>query len=407
MKILFVHKQLLFPRDTGGKIRALNIVRHLARWHELTYLCNIRPGEEEAARAMRDLGLRLEAIPKRDAPRLSPAFYRDLSRNLLSPHPFAVARNYDPEMERRAGELARLERFDLAICDTVQMARHVAGLEIPAKVLFQHNVEAQILERHARAAPGRLRSGYMALQGRRMRRFESGCGEHFDAVVAVSELDRRAFESDYGWSHVEAIETSVDLDYFRPSDAPEVPGRVAFVGSMDWLPNEDGVRHFARHCWPSIRRAMPGATFQVVGRNPPPVVSRLSGSGGIEVVGAVPDVRPYLAEAQVAVVPLQVGGGTRLKIFEAMGMGKAVVSTTVGAEGLPVEHGRHLILADEPGEFAGAVASLLDDPARRSALGRSALHLVTERFGTESIARQFDRICRRAVEARARRSTLP
>ncbi len=404
MKILFVHKQILFPHDTGGKIRALNIVRHLAKWHDLTYLCNIRPGQEESAREMLDLGLRLEAIPKHDAPRLSPAFYRDLSRNLLSPHPFAVARNYDPELKRRATELARSERFDLAICDTVQMARHVAGLDVPTKVLFQHNVEAQILERHARASSGRLRSSYMAIQGRRMRRFESGCGGDFDAVVAISELDRQAFERDYGWSHVEAIETSVDLTYFRPAATPEVPGRVAFVGSMDWLPNEDGVRHFVRHSWPSIRHAVPEASFQVVGRNPPPAVVALSGRDGIEVVGTVPDVRPHLAEAAVTVVPLRVGGGTRLKIFEAMAMGKPVISTSIGAEGLPVEHGRHLILVDDPSEFAAAVTSLLADPGRRAALGRAALDLVAGRFGTESVARQFDRICRRAVEGHALRS---
>jgi len=406
MRILFVHKQVLFPHDTGGKIRALNIVRHLARWHELTYLCNLRPGEEPQAEAMRDLGLRLEAVPHQAAPRRSPRFFRDLSRNLISAEPFAVARNYDPALRARAAELAAGGQFDLAICDTVQMAKHLIGPFPAARVLFQHNVEARILGRHAAAASSLIMARYMELQWRRMCRFEASCGPHFDAVIAVSEPDLRAFRDDYGWDHVHAIETSVDLDYYTPAPASlAVPGRVTFVGSMDWLPNEDGVLHFAGKIWPAIRRKVPSASFQVVGRHPPRSVARLSGTDAITILGGVPDVRPHLAEAEVVVVPLLVGGGTRLKIYEAMAMGKAVVSTSIGAEGLPVVPNEHLILADGPADFAAAVAGLLADPARRAALGGAACRFVAAHSGTEPIARDFDRICQLAVEASGRRAS--
>jgi glycosyltransferase involved in cell wall biosynthesis len=231
-----------------------------------------------------------------------------------------------------------------------------------------------------------------------MRRYEGECGERFDAVIAISEPDRESFEEDYGWRHVRAIETSVDLDYFRTAGRPEVPDRVVFVGSMDWLPNQDGVKYFVERVWPLVRRRRHGATFRVVGRNPPPEIRRLSGVDGVEVAGTVPDVRPYLDEAAVMAVPLLVGGGTRLKIFEAMAMGKAVVSTTVGAEGLSVIPGEHLLIADDPSGFADAVVSTLESPEHRAALGDAARRLVNERFGTEPVARQFDEICRAAAQ---------
>lgn len=401
VKILFVHKRSLFPPDTGGKIRVLNILKHLALWHDVTFLFNLKPGEDDHVGRIRALGMDVEAVPLREVRRGGPAYYRDVAANLLSPHAFTVARNYDPALRARAAELVSGGGFDLIVCDTPQMARHVVGLGGPAKVLFQHNVEAQILGRHA-AADAWPRSLYMAGQWRKMRRFERALGPEFDAVIAVSEQDRRTFEREYGWGHVHAVDTAVDSEYFRPpGGAAEDPGRVVFVGSMDWMPNQDGVKFFARQAWPRILGARPGARFQVVGRNAPADIRALGQLEGVEVTGTVPDVRPYLAGAAVVVVPLLVGGGTRIKIFEAMAMGKAVVSTTIGAEGLPVEPGEHLILADDPEDLAAAVVGLMGDPGRRAALGAAARRLVVDRFGTEPIARQFERICRLAVERRA------
>jgi glycosyltransferase involved in cell wall biosynthesis len=391
MKILFTHKQILFPRDTGGKIRVLNLLRHLARWHEIVYLCNLRPGEEAYLPQMEALGLRVEGVPRQDSRRRSPRYYGEAVLNLASPHPFTVARNLDPALRARAEALVRDEGFDLMICDGVQMTPHFVDLPVP-KILFQHNAEAQLLERHARHDPTWLRRRYMAAQYRKMHRFEGRYGARFDAVIAVSEPDRQAFERDYGWHHVRAIDTAVDLDYFRPAGRAEQGNLVAFVGSMDWLPNQDAVRFFLEDIWPGIRARRPDATFQVIGRDPPAGLRRLSGRDGVEVVGTVPDVRPYLEEAAVVVVPILVGGGTRLKIYEAMAMGKAVVSTTIGAEGLVYTPGEHLLVADDPADFTDAVVGLLADPRRRQ-LGESARRLVNDCFSSETVARQFESIC--------------
>jgi glycosyltransferase involved in cell wall biosynthesis len=397
MKILFVQKQILFPHDTGAKIRVLNILRHLAPRHEITFLCNLRAGEEIHLEKMRALGLRLQTVPARESPRGSLRFYRDLAQNLVSPYPFPISRNYDPALRARARKLAAQGRYDLLVCDTVFMARNTMDLNVLARILFQHNVEGLILQRHAQMGAGWLRSRYMALQCRRMRRFEGDCGRRFQTIIAVSEKDRHTFAREYGWHHVQAIDTAVDVDYFRPAGMTEQADRVVFVGSLDWLPNQDGVAFFVDRVWPLVRQVKPGAVFQIVGRNPPRSVRRLQQVDGVEVVGTVPDVRPYLARAAVVVVPLLVGGGTRIKIFEAMAMGKAVVSTTIGAEGLPVTSGNHLLLADSPSDFAQAVIQLLNDGNRRVRLGETASRLVNTHYSTEIVAGQFEQICQQAV----------
>jgi glycosyltransferase involved in cell wall biosynthesis len=189
----------------------------------------------------------------------------------------------------------------------------------------------------------------------------------------------------------------VDTAYFAPvRDAAAKPAHMVFTGSMDWLPNEDGMLHFVRDVLPLIRRDEPAATLSIVGRAPTPAVRRLAQEPGIEVTGSVPDVRPHVAAGQVYVVPLRIGGGTRLKIFEAMGMGKAIVSTTVGAEGLPVTHGRDILLADGPAAFAAAVVRVIRDPVLRERLEGAARRLVVDRFDWSAVASDFEAALDRA-----------
>jgi glycosyltransferase involved in cell wall biosynthesis len=187
------------------------------------------------------------------------------------------------------------------------------------------------------------------------------------------------------------IPTGVDTEYFQPSAEPEQPGTMAFTGTMDWMPNEDGVVYFCDKILPLIRRDVHDACFWVVGRRPPRRVQALA-SGHVVVTGAVDDIRPYLGKAALCVVPLRSGSGTRIKIFEAMAMGKAVVSTSMGAEGLPVSHGENIILADDPADFARQAVQLLRDPHRRAQLGRAARRLVEENYGWPAVAVHFEQI---------------
>jgi glycosyltransferase involved in cell wall biosynthesis len=182
----------------------------------------------------------------------------------------------------------------------------------------------------------------------------------------------------------------VDTEYFKPEGSPESPSELVFTGSMDWVPNEDAILHFARAILPAVLREVPEASLTVVGRKPSARLRAAVAGLPVRVTGRVEDVRPYVSKAAVYVVPLRAGGGTRLKIFEALAMGKAVVSTTVGAEGLPLIPGEHFIGADDPALFAGAVVSLVRDPARRRALGAAGRRLVEERYSWPQVAREFE-----------------
>lgn len=398
MKILFLSKRLLFPTDRGGLVRTLNVVRHLSQWHDLTFLSNQQPGQEEDCLEMTRLGLRLVTVPWEEVSRSNWRFYRDLAWNLFSPDPFNAAKDYDPALRARARQLLDEARYDLVVCDFVQMARNAVGIWDGPSVLFEHNVEAEIFERHSRTDEGWIRRRFMGYQAAKMRRFEGWAGRQFTRVVAVSERDKEQYGRRYGWTNVDVIDTAVDIDYYRPNDCAKQAGTVLFVGSLDWLPNVDGLRWFVAEVWPLVRRDQPEARLRLVGRNPTSEIQSLAEHPGVELVGPVPDTRPWLAESEVSIVPLRIGGGTRLKVFEAMAMGLPVVSTPLGAEGLQVQSGEHLLLAEGAEKVAEAVVRLLRSEALRMALGRAARNLVVTRFSSESVARQFEAVCQRAVE---------
>ena len=213
-----------------------------------------------------------------------------------------------------------------------------------------------------------------------------------------SEQDRTTFEREYGLEDVAVVETGVDVDYYRPAARrPLDPDRIVFTGSMDWMPNEDGIAWFVEEILPRVRERRPGATLAIVGRDPSPTVRQLAERHDfVTVTGTVPDIRPWVEEGAVYVVPLRIGGGTRLKIYEAMALERPVVSTAVGMEGLPVRHGEDLVIADEAERFAEEVTRLLEWPEEASALGRKAAERVRRDFGWAKVAADFAKFCEEA-----------
>jgi glycosyltransferase involved in cell wall biosynthesis len=250
-----------------------------------------------------------------------------------------------------------------------------------------------------------VRKALFALEWRKLRSREANACRRADLTIAVSEEDRKRLTGLAPGAATAAIPTGVDTQYFHPNGRPTIPVRLVFSGSMDWQPNEDAVIYFGEAILPRIRARAPDVSFTVVGRNPSQRLRDVAARTGIAVTGTVDDVRPFLDEAAVYVVPLRAGSGTRLKIFEALAMAKPVVSTTVGAEGLSITPGRDIVLADDPEEFAGAVLALLDDPERRRALGEAGRTLVRERYSWEQVAREFEQCCERAAVRYAHEQT--
>jgi len=402
MRILWLKTELLHPLDKGGKIRTFHMLRGLREHAHVTYLTlddgTAGPDARASAREYCDELITVQFSPP---VKRTPAYYAAMLRNLVSRLPYAVARFRSRAMRQAIARAVRERQVDLVVCDfLVPAVNFPTGVTVPA-VLFQHNVEAAIWARHAQVARSFAIRAYIGEQWRRMRAFERRECRRFDHVIAVSESDRDTFRDEYGVTAVSAIPTGVDVDFFRPSPtAVTAPREIVFVGSMDWMPNSDAVTWFATDILPLVRRQVSDASLTIVGRDPTPAVRELAGRvPGVTVTGTVADVRPYLERSALVVVPLRVGGGTRLKIFEAMAMEKAIVSTRIGAEGLPVRDGEELLLADDPPSFAAAVVRLLQDRAMARRLGAGAAARVRQDFGWAVVTQQFVGLCERVAQA--------
>ena len=322
--------------------------------------------------------------------------------SLFSAYPVAVAGDGSRTGRRTlAGELARGP--DVVVADFPHSTILLPPQVTRPSVLFTHNVEAEIFRRHAEVTQRALHRLVWRSQERKMRRFEHAAARRADAVVAVSERDGKHFEKVCGPDRVFVIPTGVDLEYFSfcADEAPVPPdgGTVVFTGSMDWMANVDGVKYFMDEVWPRIVRRRPKAKMVVVGHSPPRALVQAARDRGLAwtFTGFVDDVRPYVRDAHVYVIPLRVGGGTRIKAFEAMAMGRAVVSTTVGMEGLPVVPDRDFLLADGDERLAASVVRLLGDAAARGALALSARRLVEKRYSANVVAGVFEDACLQAI----------
>ena len=396
MRILWLKTEVLHPVDKGGKIRTYNMLKELKREHHVTYLTlDDGTASAEDKKNASEYCHELICIPHARREKFTPGFYVELFLNLVSPHAYAIKKYESRAMRREIVERDRQGAFDLLVCDFLAPAVNVpADLTTPA-VLFQHNVEAMIWKRHYEVQSNPVKKAYLYGQWQKMRRFEREMCGRFDSVIAVSADDREQMKDEYGAEAVFDVPTGVDVEFFQPNHAVKpVPNSLVFTGSMDWLPNDDAIRYFTREIMPLIKNKVPDVKLTVVGRNPAPALVDLSKEDpSLVITGRVDDVRPYMENAAAYIVPLRIGGGTRLKIFEAMAMEKAVVSTTVGAEGLPLTNGVELLLADEPATFADAVVRVLTDDAYASQLGQRAATVVRENFGWQQVTDRFISIC--------------
>jgi polysaccharide biosynthesis protein PslH len=395
MTLLWLNAGLLLPLDKGGKLRTWHVMRHLAARHDITYLSFEDATQTDAdRRGMREVCSRLETVPRSDAPKGTWRFYAGAAGYIVDQSPYAVAKYRSAAYRVRIEQLLATGRYDLVVCDFLPPVVNLPARLACPSIVFTHNVEAEIWRRHAEQAANPVTKYLMTQQWQRMLRFEADALARFDLVLAVSEADSETFARLYPRSlrtPVHAVQTGVETDYFTPPAAAPERAHMVFTGSMDWLPNEDGMTYFCREILPKIRQAEPGATLSIIGRAPTPAVRKLAEIPGVEVTGRVDDVRPHIARGSVYIVPLRIGGGTRLKIFEAMSMAKAVVSTTIGAEGLPVTNGRDIEIADDPSGFAQAVIRLIRDTDTRRSIETAARQLVVEKYDWSAVAEDFER----------------
>lgn len=393
MKILWINTNFMHPTTKGGQIRTLEMLRYLHRWHEIHYVAIENPDEPEGPARAREYSTRAYPFRYRIPDKTSAAFAGQLAAGLFSKVPLAVGRFNPPGMRKFVEDILKRERFDTAVLDYLPPTTYYP--DRAQSVLFQHNVEFMIWRRHAATAPDPLRRFYFKLQAERMFDYEKQACRECGHVVACSEADAQLMRKSFAIDHVSTVPTGVDIEYFeRPGPGAAMTSKpdLVFVGSMDWAPNQQGVLWFTRDVLPLIRRKRPATTFAIVGRSPSPAIQALAHDGQIAVTGTVADVRPWFWEASVSVVPLLVGGGTRLKIYEAMAARTAIVSTTIGAEGLEYQHPDNIRIADTPQQFADHCLDLLADGEVRRRMTKNGWEMVNSRFSWEVVARRFDSI---------------
>lgn len=408
-KLLWINCRLLHPLIGGDRLRTYHMLRILKQDFEVTYLCPTTSDDAPDAAGMAgEYCDHLVAFPHRFSRRGSLEFvWGALKNSLWGQLPYMAQRYVSHDITSWISQNASGASFDLIVSDYLVSWVHLKGLPTPPQapvVAFQHNVESLIWRRHAATVKNPVKRWIFQREAQLTETMESDCAAAVAGQVTVSPDETHYFKVERGMPNVLGdVPTGVDAEYFQPSAHPE-PHTVAFLGSMDWEANRQAVRSFIKESFPVIRAEFSDARFVIIGRNPPADLKELAAQDpSIIVTGTVPDVRPHLARASVMILPLQVGGGTRIKVFEALAAGLAVVSTSVGVEGLPVQHDEHALISDSLPSFTDATLSLLRHPERARRMGQKGRQLVEENFSWQAASQKFKTLC----EPLMRRASQP
>ena len=397
MRFLIVSTAFPFPPRWGFGMRVYQLARHLAAQHEVTLLSFSDAADEEAAPS---IPAELEVELVRRKKRSSTAKRLEQVGSLITGRAFHAHLFDSAEMQDAIDRLCSSAPFDI-----VQLESSLLGkLEVPGSsriVLDEHNIEHEVFERMWANERSTLRRAFYRAEHKRFERFEEELWRRVDACVVTSAREEAIVRSAAPDTVTVVVPNGVDVDYFQPAaDRPRARTAV-FNGVLDYRPNLDAACYLVDELWPRIREREPDAELAIVGRGSTSDLRRLAGPG-VTVTGEVPDVRPYLRSASVVVVPIRIGGGTRFKVIEGLAMGKPVVSTTLGAEGIDVEDGRDIVLADDPDDFAASVLALFQDAPAGDSLGRAGRLLVEQRYSWEyagsCLEALYRRVCERSAE---------
>src|SRR5215468_5382858 len=409
LSLLFVSHMPASPPRFGAQARVHGLMTHLARRHDLTAVILVDDDEfdaEECRRAMQAYCREVVLVP-------NPCVRQGLAKRLLQLQSLASTRSFErilagvPAMQRALDRVLRTRRFDVvnlefSFLGGCELRQAPPGEKLPALVVDSHNIDYDLARQYARNGSSLVRRLYAEANWRKLRREELATYRDADGVYLCSAADERRLLDHIPNARTAVIPNAADVDHYqpRPTDPPPDGRTVVYFGLLSTVPNVDGVMHFVHDIWPRIAAAHPQARCKIIGGRPPPSLLGLAGPR-VELTGFVSDLRPHLAAAAAVVVPLRLGGGTRLKIVEAMAMGKAIVSTTLGAEGIEAVPGRDLFVEDEPAAFADAVNRLLAEPGLAARIGKSARQLAVERYAWSGAARALESFYRRILEARS------
>ncbi len=393
MKILLLTQVLPYPPDSGPKVKTLNVIKYLARHHEVTLISYVRGDQSADVEMLRPYCRAIYCVP------IQRSLLLDgwaMLRSLFSGQPWMMVRDDRAAMRRVIADLLAKEHFDIFHADQLNMAQFAPRVPGSRRVLDAHNALWLLYQRLAATMPAGIRRVLLARDWRLLKKYEGRICREFDAVLAVSEEDKAALvEAGAPADKITVIPITVDCDAFAPVAIADDARNIVHVGTMYWPPNIDGILWFIREVYPLIRAQRPQAHFDVIGARPPEEIRALGGDGsGVHVTGYVENLTPYLQKAGVMVVPLRAGGGMRVKILNSMAQAMPIVSTTIGCEGIAVEDNRHLMVADTPADFAAAVLRVLDDRALARQLGENGRALVLQKYDYRAACQALEPVYR-------------
>lgn len=401
LHVAVLDEELPFPLTSGKRIRSFQLLTRLASRHRVTYIAHAVAGSDElreAARALRQHDIFVVPVEHRLPPKSGPLFYARLARSVFSALPYSVTSHSSQAMQVAMDKLQSSDPPDLWHCEWTPYAQ--AMYRRPGRwVVMAHNVEALIWQRLSENARGMAARWFMRRQWKRFEAFEEWAYNAAARAIAVSEDDARLMRERYRVPNPAVVDNGVDSAFFaRPIDAVRQPNRFLFLGSLDWRPNQDAVKILVESIFPRVQAAEPNALLDIVGRRPPEWLQAYGARPGITVHADVPDVRPFLHRSTALAVPLRIGGGSRLKILEALAAGCPVVTTTVGVEGLRLNDGEHVAVANEAEQFAAELVNTMRDPDRAQAAAERGRSKVEVEYGWDKLAAQLAEVWESACD---------
>ncbi len=394
MHITVVDSDVAYPVSSGKRLRTLNLLLPLVKRHHITYIGRGAGGEADvrASEFLAGLGLHPIMVDDPLPARNNLGFYARLAANMVQPYPYSIQSHITQRMGQAVARHAATTPIDVLQLENEAYLYTARGLDVPI-VIQAHNIEANLWKRHYEIEKSPLKRAYIKEQWRKFLRFEGDAYRRADRVVCCSEADAALAARSYGPVATSIVDNGVDVDRFAAVAPDRNANKILFLGALDWRPNLDAVALLLGEIFPLLRAQVPSAELLVVGRHPPEQLrKKIAAREGVTLHADVPDVIPYLSQCALMTVPLRIGGGSRLKILEALAAGLPVVSTTIGAEGLELQDGVHLRLADGPADHALALAAALKDPAgsfARAAQGRTR---VAARYGWPMLADRLETV---------------
>lgn len=400
MKILLLTQIVPYPPNSGPKVKTYHVLRYLAEsGHRVTLVSFVRREEEPHLEKLKSYCEAIHAVSMRRSRTKDIVAYGHSVRAGL---PFLVTRDAKHEMYALIRRLLNEQSYDVVHADQLTMAQYALGLSAsnlliqkpPAKVFDAHNAVWTIVQRSQQTSSYLLRP-LLAREAKRLKAYEGRASREMDAVLAVSEADKSALiEAGADADKITVIPIAVDSSSMRQLDVGSKPLDILIVSTLFYPPNADGVRWFARQVYPLVQRLRPDVSLAIVGQRPPKDISQLAShqSPLITVPGYVPDLEPYLERASVMVVPVRAASGMRVRILEALAHGIPVVTTTTGAEGIDAVDGEHLLIADQPQQFANAVNSLLENAGLRRRLAQNGRRLVQDKYDFRVVLPKLEQV---------------